>query len=448
MFYILLLFLVVAVFIVRQVFPIISGYGAKTICSNIFICDRPAEEVIENELSSFPLNLGKYSIDMQEQSVTGTVFGLAKRKAVFREGLGATLINNPDEQDHLSFANILQTTTTNHLEVLDWPHENRINTTSKSADKEQLHIALEEAFNDDTGKRGTRAVIIVHDGEIVAERYAAGFTEKSKLAGWSLAKSITSALIGILVKKGALNIHEPVPIEEWEKDQRRSITIADLLHMSSGLQWWEYYATPSDATNMLYKEKNMGAFALNKKLKNKTGTKFNYSSGSTNILCHIIRKTVDEYDYYHFPYKELLHKISMNEAVLEVDESGTFVGSSYCFATARDWARFGLLYLNDGIWNGERILPEGWVEFTTTASNAISSKKEGSYGAHWWLNSPTENNDQRHPSVPADCFFAKGYEGQYIWVIPSKKLVVVRLASEKGNQLDPNVFLPAVIKAF
>ncbi|MGI8637164.1 MAG: serine hydrolase domain-containing protein, partial [Segetibacter sp.] len=308
--------------------------------------------------------------------------------------------------------------------------------------------ALEEAFKDQEGKRGTRAVVVVHNGEIVAERYAAGFTEKSKLAGWSLAKSVTAALIGILVNQDKLDIDQPAPVEKWKDDERNCITITNLLHMSSGLQWWEYYAAPSDATNMLYREKNMGEFALHKELRNKPGTRFNYSSGSTNILSRIIRETVAEGDYYQFPYKELLHKIGMYDTVLEVDAGGTFVGSSYCFGTARDWARFGLLFLHDGLHRQERILPENWVKFTRTATTAKSKKKQDVYGAHWWLNTTEDSHYKNLTLVPDDCFTAKGYEGQYIWVIPSKNLVIVRLALEKGNKLDPNVFLPAVIKAF
>jgi len=429
-----------------KVFQIISGYGAKSICSNVFICQRNPADIIKSDLGSFPLNLGKYKIDMQEQSVTGTVLGIAKRKAVFRQGLGATLINDQGEIEPIPAVNILPTMASGN-DGLDEPIRTSARKLSDDFDAQQLQSALQEAFKGQEGKRGTRAVVVVHNGQIVAEQYAPGFDEKSKLAGWSLAKSITAALMGILVKQGKLNIHDPAPVEEWKNDERSSITIKDLLQMSSGLQWWEYYAAPSDATNMLYREPNMGEFALRKKLTTRPGTRYNYSSGSTNILSRIIRQTVAENEYYQFPYKELLHKIGMYDTVLEVDAGGTFVGSSYCFATARDWANFGLLFLNDGVYNHERILPENWVEFTKTATTARSKKKEDIYGAHWWLNTAQDSTNKSFPLVPDDCFMAKGYEGQYIWVIPSQDLVVVRLALEKGNKLDPNVFLPAIIKS-
>lgn len=450
MFYIILLLFIVAVLVVRNVFPIISGYGAKTICSNVFVCNRPAEEIIKKDLRSFPLNLGSYTVNMQEKSVTGSVVGLAKKKAIYRHGLGATLINGIDEQALLAEKTDLAIPPEINQDLLEWPLGNRIRkTVHAEVDHQQLNAALDEAFNERKPKRGTRAVLVLYDGEIVAERYANGFSSNSKFAGWSMAKSITSALIGILVKQGKLNIYAPAPVAAWKNDERSKITIADLMQMSSGLQWWEYYAAPSDATNMLYKEKNMGKFALGKKLKNKPGTQFNYSSGSSNILSYIIRQAIGDEYYYRFPYEELFYKIGMFDTVLEVDASGTFAASSYCFASARDWARFGLLYLNDGMWNGERILPEGWVKFTATPTKARSSRDEGSYGAQWWLNtvSPHHGN-KRYPLVPDDCFRCQGYEGQYIWVIPSENLVVVRLALEKGNELDPNLFLPAVIKAF
>jgi CubicO group peptidase (beta-lactamase class C family) len=447
MLYFLLILLIAAVFIVLKVFPIISGYGAKSICSNVFICNRLPDDIIRNELRSFPLNLGSYHIDMQQQAVTGRVLGMAKMKAVYKEGLGAILINGtketnlpiPDQGLHII----------PNRDVSLWPNGNEVSNTAKSTVQAMLlDAAIDEAFQDPVS-RGTRAIIVVHDGQIVAERYADGFSATSKLAGWSLAKSITSALIGILVKQNKLNHLAPAPIPAWQRDNRRHITLAHLMQMSSGLRWWEYYAAPSDATNMLYRAKSMGEFALQKKLQYEPGTVFNYSSGTTNILSHIIRQSLSERDYYQFPYKELFHKIGMHDTIFEVDAGGTFVGSSYCFATAKDWARFGLLYLQDGVWNGERILPEGWVNFTTTPTPAkMKQPKDGSYGAQWWLNTPADNHPSRYTQVPADCYMCKGYEGQYIWVIPSEKLVVVRLALEQGNELDPNIFLPAVIKAF
>jgi CubicO group peptidase (beta-lactamase class C family) len=205
------------------------------------------------------------------------------------------------------------------------------------------------------------------------------------------------------------------------------------MRMSSGLKWWEFYAGPSDATRMLYKEKDMGDYAAKSKSGHRPGEFFNYSSGTVNILSSIIRRTVGDSGYYRLPYEALFYRIGMYSAVLEPDAGGTFVLSSYCYATARDWARFGLLYLQDGVWNGQRVLPERWVEFTRVGQE---------YGALWWL-----NGGGRYPEAPRDCLVCEGYEGQYIWVIPSKDLVVVRMALEKGRKLDVNKFVPGVVEA-
>ncbi|MGI8635864.1 MAG: hypothetical protein ACR2KZ_10720, partial [Segetibacter sp.] len=172
MLYFLLLFLVMIVYVVVKVFPIISGYGAKSICSNVFICERTPADIIKNDLGSFPLNLGRYKIDMQEQSVTGTVLGVAKRKAVFRQGLGATLVNNAEELDLLPPVNILPPVALENNNSLDGLDGNSENKAFNNFDQKQLQAALEEAFKDQEGKRGTRAVVVVHDGEIIAERYA------------------------------------------------------------------------------------------------------------------------------------------------------------------------------------------------------------------------------------------------------------------------------------
>jgi CubicO group peptidase (beta-lactamase class C family) len=246
--------------------------------------------------------------------------------------------------------------------------------------------------------------------------------------GWSMTKSITNALLGILVKQNKLDIRSPAPVEAWKNDERRAITLTDLMNMRSGLRWWEFYAGPSACTDMLFKQKNMGAFAMGSSLADTPGVHWAYSSGTANILSAIIRQTIGDSGYYRFPYEQLFYKIGMVHTLLEPDAGGTFVGSSYCYATPRDWARFGLLYLNDGVWNGERILPEGWVDFTRSGTH---------YGALWWL--------KRYPHVPADCYSCEGYEGQHVWVIPSRKLVVVRLALEHGDKLDVDHFLGQIL---
>ena len=196
---------------------------------------------------------------------------------------------------------------------------------------------------------------------------------------------------------------------------------------------------PSPATRMLYQEDDLPRYAMTFKLNEKPGEHFKYSSGTSNILSGIIREKTGT-GYYNFVYEKLLHKIGMNSAVMEPDAGGTFVGSSYCFASARDWARFGLLYLHDGVVNGERILPEGWVKYTATpASGAL----KGEYGAQFWLNAgqPGNPTNRTYPGVPTDCFYAEGYQGQQVFIIPSYDVVIVRLSLQKSGNFDENKFL-------
>jgi CubicO group peptidase (beta-lactamase class C family) len=459
--------------LIRESLPIISGDGAKVLCSGVFLAGRNPEEVIKDDLAGFPLSLGSYTVDKADSSVTATVWGMALRKAVYRHGLGATLLSGIAEEELREQRIERAVAPVVDPDTVDWPLGDRLAANMRGgdplgvgpggapgygtgggtgdgavdgagggrgegsaggADTAALRVAVGMAFGDGAARvTGTRAVIVVRHGRIIAERYAAGFDRHTRLAGWSMAKGVTNALIGILVKQGKLNIFQPAPVDNWQQDDRSKITLANLLHMNSGLKWWEFYGGPSNATQMLFKERDMGRYAAESPSVDKPGEVFQYSSGTANILSFIIRQTVGERGYHRFPYEQLFYRTGMYSAVLEPDGGGTFVGSSYCYATARDWARFGLLYLQDGVWNGQRILPEGWVDFTRTGD---------SYGALWWL-----NKSGRHPHMPEDCFACEGYEGQYIWVIPSKDLVLVRLAMEKGRRLDPDKFVPAVVGA-
>jgi CubicO group peptidase (beta-lactamase class C family) len=309
----------------------------------------------------------------------------------------------------------------------------------------QLKKAIDKAFeeNDSGTTIGTRAIVVLYDGKLIAEKYAPGYNINSKMLGWSMTKSVTTALIGILVKEGRLKIDMPAPAPEWQlqNDRRHTITLENLLQQTSGLQFEENYAKASEATNMLFKKGDMAAFTAKRPLKYKPGSVFSYSSGNTNILSPIIRQTVGEAQYHSFPAMKLFYKIGMYSAVIEPDASGTFTGSSYMYATVRDWARFGLLYYNDGVWNGQRILPEGWVKKTSTPFKADSLKH---YGYQFWLNGFDKRNKSGriYPDVPPDMYFADGFGGQNIYIIPSKKLVVVRLGL---HGLNENTFLKNII---
>ncbi|MBS1666665.1 MAG: serine hydrolase [Bacteroidetes bacterium] len=450
--YFFLVVLICFLVFVWKFLPIISGHVAKEMCSDIFISGRTPDDIAQHETGIFLYNLASYTVNMEDSSVSASVLGFAKRKAIYRKGLGATLINGISETELRNQHIDVTSAFSFNQDTINFPQGNRVNDTiNAGVDKEQINAAIKDAFNEPYNKqqRQTRTVVIVYDGQIIGEKYANGYSVNSKQLSWSMTKGIVNAMIGILVQKGKLNINSLAPIDQWKNDERNKITIASLMHMSSGLRFWWFSAGPSDLTNMLFKEKNMSEFAIDKSLKDEPGNVFNYSDGTANILSYIIRKTVGDKDYYRFPYEQLFHKIGMNNTLLEVDASGTFVGSSYCYATARDWARFGLLYANDGVWNGERILPEGWVNFTTKASNAKNSSKAGKYGALWWTNEADKNNpaNKKYPHVPSDCISCQGYDGQYVWVIPSKKLVVVRFAFEQGSNLDPDIFLSEIIKA-
>jgi CubicO group peptidase (beta-lactamase class C family) len=243
-------------------------------------------------------------------------------------------------------------------------------------------------------------------------------------------------MIGLLVKDGKLDIKKPAPIAEWQKDEWKNITIDHLLRMSSGLDWDENYAQPSPATEMLFRTKNAGLFALQVPAKYKPDEQWYYSSGSSNILQEIMRRQFSNLaDYQEFPHKRLFAKLGMTSAILEPDASGTYVGSSFMFATARDWAKFGQLYLQDGIWNGERLLPEGWVKY----SSAETPNSNGKYAAHFWL----YHNDNQYPS---DVYHAIGFEGQYVTIVPSKNLVIVRLGCTPNDNFDHPKLVREIIK--
>jgi CubicO group peptidase (beta-lactamase class C family) len=441
-----------------QQLPIGVGVKAKFLCSGIFVSGRDEASVLAEDVGFHPLlKIIKHKVDFQEKSVTAwlTPLRLFKKKAVYLDKLGSVLLADASEETVRAWApNIPEPEPKNPASV-PWPMGDLMPTEPWPAavDQNALSTALDKIFSepDPARLRRTRATAVVYEGRLIAERYASGYSKDTPLISWSMAKSHTNALIGILVGQGRFGIAQPAPVPEWQGagDPRRAITIDQLLRMSPGLQWYEAYAEHpvSDVNTMLFLKPDMAAFAASMPLKNPPDTVFEYSTGTANILNRIIRQTLgSQAEYWAFPRKELFNRIGMRSAVLEPDASGTYSGGSYIYANARDFARFGLLYLNDGVWNGERVLPEGWVSYTTTPS---STAKEGEYGAHFWLNrgAPGDPTKRMFPKLPEDAFFCEGYQGQMIAIIPSARLVIVRLGMTWKGDWGAEEFLGGVLAA-
>jgi CubicO group peptidase (beta-lactamase class C family) len=403
------------------------------------------EKVESEELGRYPLSLGTYKLSYTDSSVTATVFGLAKKKAIYRRGLGCTLINDIKEATLRAQVFKLPSRPLINRDTIPWPLGDRVVNDSLSRfNQVKLTSILDTEINkrDAKGRQGTRSLLVLYNGQIVGERYAEGITKETKLLGWSMGKSVTATLIGILVKEGKLNVNERVGFPEWNNpsDKRNGILLKHLLQQTSGLAFEENYTKSCDVTKMLFQKGNMAAYVLSRPLIHDPGTVFNYSSGNTNLLSLTIRRTLGENIYHSFPYQSLFYPAGMFNTLLEPDATGMFVGSSYIYATTRDYARFGLLYLNRGMINGQQVLPPDWVKESVIPSSA---DKLNQYGYQVWLNGKDEKNPARkiYPAGPDDLFFADGVAGQRIIIIPSKKIVIVRMGfvKEDVNQLIKGV---------
>jgi CubicO group peptidase (beta-lactamase class C family) len=439
---ILILAVGVIVWFLSVAFPIGSGFAAKYLCSSTFVSQRNPETVFKEDVAPInPLfNPISWQLNRESKTASADYFGLFSATAIYREGCGCSLIIGTSEEAmrRQAFYKLSEDEAPppSRRHDLPWPEGSKgpVAPASLGIQPERLNQALDKAFAEpgpDKPKK-TRAIVVIYDGRLVAERYAPGFNKDMPLLGWSMTKSVTNALVGILVKQQKLDINSPAPVAEWQdgNDPRRKITLDQLLRMSDGLEFTERYLPPDDATRMLYNSYDYAAYAAGKPLDAEPDQKWNYSSGTANIIARIVRQTAEKNhpQYYTFIRRELFHKIGMYSAFMEPDSSGTFVGSSYTFATPRDWARFGLLYLQDGIWQGNRILPEGWVKYSVTPT---PKAPRGVYGALFWLNAGEPGNpaNRRLPGAPRDTFEASGFQEQKVIVIPSRKLVLVRFGA-------------------
>lgn len=417
---------------INSLLPIITGYAAKNLASAVFVSGRNAGDVEALDLNFSFIRYTSNEVDTIHKRVTSR-FLWGKSVAIYRDGFGCTLLRDVDEED-LRSVKFPEIPPVNYRQdTVRWPMGNIVPDTTTGIDVEKLkHIAINLV---DKGTYGGHAFsfMVLHKGIPVAEKYSQGISARTRLLSWSMAKSFTSALAGIMVMNGTWDIQKPVDLAAWKNDNRKNITINNLLQMQSGLKYNEDYGNRSDVTVMLHCESDLARFAYSKPLEHEPGTFWYYSSGSTNIVNYLMRKSfTNDDDYYRFATTQLFNRIGMPDAVFEVDASGTQVGSSYIYATTRDYARFALLYLNDGVFNGERILPEGWVNY----SRSIIPNTKGAYGAGFWL-----NQTGTYPSGPKNTFECRGHDGQRIFILPDKDLAVIVLGYSPKKSMDFDALL-------
>jgi len=415
----------------NSLMPIITGYAAKNLASAVFVSGREPADVEALDLHFSFIKFTRNRVDFENHTVTSR-FLWSKSTALYRDGYGVTLLRGRKAKERLlaqSFPLPPKPAGSESLQPGD------------SATSARL-ASIAKALVDDHAYNGTPfAFVVLHKGAIVAERYRTGMTEDTRLLSWSMGKSFTNALVGLMAGDGLLDIYAPMDIPQWKDDNRSAITLNDLMQMQSGLEWNENYGNRSDVNLMLHREEDMGLFALSKPLMAKPGTHWYYSSGSTNIVMRYLRgKFSSDQAFWTYIRERLFTPLGIWNACFEPDMTGTPVGSSYLYVTARDYARFGQMFLDDGCVAGERILPEGWVDYSVTPA----SDSEGGYGAFFWL-----NQNKSCPDVPEDMFSCQGHDGQEIYIIPSKGLVVVILGySPKPDRvIDFNALLRDIIAA-
>jgi CubicO group peptidase (beta-lactamase class C family) len=421
--------------------PIITAFAAKGMCSSIFLAEKSPEQVSAEDLSFFPISLAKCKIDYKEKSVTATVFGLGKRKVVFREGLGAVIVLDKPE-DVLRADTFTIPNPGYSQDTIPWPLGDVMpESLPVGVDYEKLNRILDEAIDapGDAPFKKTLGVAVVYNNELIGEDYLDGYNAWTKFHGWSMTKSVAGAMAGALVKEGKMDVKKTTGFPEWADDERKNITIENILHMSSGLDWVENYFTISEATVMLMRSDDMLASVKKNGLLHEPGTYWSYSSGDANLLSGLLRNAIgDREAYLGYAYTHIFHRIGMLNTVVETDASGLFVASSFSYGSTRDWARFGLLFQNQGIFEGDTVLTPEWVDYMTTAAPA----SDGYYASTFWLKESKE--ERTLVDVPDDIFFADGFLGQRVYVIPSKKLVVVRMGYSLSN-FNVNDFLKDII---
>ena len=428
-----------------------AGY-AKVMCSAVFLTGLAPDFAAENVgFFTAPYaeraKLGKPVIDRANKTVHIALPDAVTRTAKYLGSQGCVTL--PVGESAVNFKPVEVKSRLPDASTQLWPMGDmlRQDPLPTEIDAEKLKAAVNAAFQPAEGL--TAAFVVTWKGRLIAERYGEGLTAQTPLEGWSMGKSVTAALVGILVKDGVYNLDQPAPIPEWQTpgDPRAKIRIADLLHMSSGLrikapQDPDYDATGPYPDHIYLYTGGIDSFhyAATRPLQWPPNTVGRYHNTDPVLISYLIRLGVEKRgdEYLSFPQRALFDKLGVRTMVIETDPFGNFLGQGYEVGSGRDWARLGNLFLQDGVWNGERILPEGYTKFVNTLAPAWAADNRPIYGAFFWI-----NGDERYP-VPRDAYYMAGAGGQTTLMIPSHDLVVVRLGHYRGESAGAAGFSKAL----
>ncbi|WP_158813329.1 serine hydrolase [Methylocapsa sp. S129] len=417
-----------------------AGLAAHSLCSAVFVQGiepSAADREMVRPLLGFAWRLIDDRIDRERRSVTASFAGVLSARADFTAGYGCRLDYSSNEPPPPPLAPGAATP----VDGFAPPH-------LVEATDPAIGEALDRLFTQRPGEpiKDVKAVVVVSNGRVIAERYAPGFDIHTPVLSWSVAKSLTNAILGVLVRQGRLAIDQPVHAPEWRTpgDPRGAITIEQMLRMESGLDAGETGSGLDPVSRMEFSQSDMAGFAAQHPLKAPPGSTWEYTSANTLILDRLLGQTVGggAMGMRTFARRELFDPLHMTDVTMEFDGNGIFVGSSFAFASARDFARFGALYANDGLApDGSRILPEGWVAWSHRSTHGAP------YGAGFWTNDGESRYAQWRIAhgFPKDGFFASGIQGQRIYIVPSKHLVIARFGYSQGPDfgLEDDVFLIA-----
>lgn len=397
-----------------------SGIGSKLLCSAEYVIGNSREQAFDDLVQYSPI-LSQVTVRYNDadQSVTTSLFGLEEKTASYIPGLGCA-VDYPGQGARTG----LRVQSTERTD-LPWPRGGSVATIDQG-----LQTLLEQLLTaDNAAGLNTRALLLVHEGEIKAEAYGQGMDLESRLLGWSMAKSLNSIMLGNLEMRGLIDLDSAAGFDAWSDDGRANITISDLLTMTDGLDFSEQYNPGDDATAMLFTSASTSAYVLGMPLAAEPGSRFNYSSGTANLLSRLYMETLGSPQQAYDDYRQhIFEPLAFQHAVFETDASGVFVGSSYFYASARDWARMGQLMLNGGELNDVRLVTQDWV---ARATQPNSSSNDRAYGYQWWLNRGNER--LRFADLPNDMYYANGNRQQFVVVVPSADAVIVRLGWTAGR---------------